>query len=250
MALARFRFPAVHPVLTPEFPRKAAVVPTAARSYQTELPEKAYRLYRARSAEAILSYGVEPRSFLRPLPEFIRPLLPPDLRAFRPGSGFSLIKLIYGNTDLHYEAWHRPKLQTIEIGLHFEADDLTNSRLLGAFRTHERRIRRELPGARLEEWDKGWTRIWEPVACETLDDALHRDLAALLARYVATLEPILREELPSDVPWKVTRTRSSGPPKRARAARDASARRASAPRARGRAPSARSPRPRRGGSPD
>ncbi len=153
---------------------------------------------------------MQPRAFLRPLPDLVRPLLPHDVRDFRTRAGFALIKLVYGNRDLHYEAWHRGKQRTIEVGLHFEGDELTNARLLGAFRTHERRVRRALPDARLEDWDRGWTRIWQPVPYQTLDAALHERLAAVLARYIATLEPILRDELPAEVPWALTRTRSSG----------------------------------------
>lgn len=183
---------------------------TAARSYQTELPEKARSLYAARWVVAILGGGVEPRSLLRSLPDLVRPLLPSDLREFRPAARWGLVKIVYGNRDLHYEAWHRGKQRTIEVGLHFEADQLTNARLLGAFRIHERRVRPALPDARLEEWDRGWTRIWQPVPYKTLDAALQERLAAVLARYIATLEPILRDELPADVPWALTRTRSSG----------------------------------------
>jgi len=153
---------------------------------------------------------MDPRSLLRSLPDLIRPELPADLRDFQGGARFVLVQLYYGNRDLHYEAWHRGKQRTIEVGLHFEADQLTNARLLGAFRTHERRVRRALPDARLEEWDRGWTRIWQPVPYKTLDEALQERLAAVLARYIVTLEPILRDELPADVPWALTRTRSSG----------------------------------------
>lgn len=153
---------------------------------------------------------VDPRLLLRALPDLIRPQLPANLRDFRSGFGWGLVKIIYGNHALHYEAWHRGKQRTIEVGLHFEADQLTNARLLGAFRTHERRVRRALPDARLEEWDRGWTRIWQPVPYKTLDAALQEHLAAVLVRYIATLEPILRDELPADVPWALTRTRSSG----------------------------------------
>lgn len=141
---------------------------------------------------------------LRALPALIRPLVPAKLRDFRSGAQWSyLMKLYYGNAQLHYEASHRPRLRTIEIGLHFEADDLTNARLLGAFRTHERAIRRKLPSTRFEEWDRGWARVWEPVAYDRLDAALREDLAARLARYVTALEPILRDELPADVPWSL-----------------------------------------------
>jgi len=145
---------------------------------------------------------MDSQTLLRALPGLIRPLIPADLRDFRSSARWSyLMKLCYGNEQIHYEASHRLQPRTIEIGLHFEADDLTNARLLGAFRTHERAIRRKIPSARLEEWDKGWARIWEPVAYEHLDAALRDDLAARLARYITTLEPILRDELPADVPW-------------------------------------------------
>jgi hypothetical protein len=134
----------------------------------------------------------------------IRPLIPSSLRDFRSGARWSyLMKLYYGNRDLHYEANHRARENTIEIGLHFESDDLTNARLLGAFRIHERVIHRKLPSARLEEWDKGWARIWEPVIYERLDQALRDEIAARLARYITTLEPMLRDELPADVAWSL-----------------------------------------------
>lgn len=144
---------------------------------------------------------MEPRGFLASLPNFVRSRLPAELGEARSKAQWGLIKIFYGNPHLHYEVNHQAKSQTIEIGLHFEADEFTNARLLGAFRIHERWIHRELPGARLEEWDKGWARIWEPVAYESLDPALQRNAADRLARYITTLEPILRDVLPADVPW-------------------------------------------------
>ncbi len=124
-----------------------------------------------------------------------------------------IVQLYYGNRDLHYELWHRAKLHTVEIALHFEADELTNARLLGAFRTHQRAIHRKLPNARFEEWDKGWARIWEPVEAPTLDEDLRDRIAAAMAGYITTLEPILRDELPADVPWSIAPERA---PRRAR----------------------------------
>src|SRR5438477_5948978 len=110
------------------------------------------------------------RALLKSLPDLIRPSVPQKLRGFRSGARWSyLMKIYYGNELIHYEASHRAKEHIVEIGLHFESDELTNARLLGAFRTRERTIRRKLPGARLEEWDRGWTRIWEPVTYETVD---------------------------------------------------------------------------------
>ncbi|HEX9437963.1 MAG TPA: hypothetical protein VGA16_12510 [Candidatus Limnocylindria bacterium] len=147
---------------------------------------------------------MQPRTILKTLPAAIRPLVPSGLRAFRSGAQWSyLMKIHYGNPAIHYEASHRPRLHTVEIGLHFEADDLTNARLLGAFRKRERALHRKLPAARFEEWDRGWTRIWEPVTYEHLGAPLRDDLAKRLAVYISTLEPILRDELPADVPWSL-----------------------------------------------
>jgi hypothetical protein len=178
---------------------------------------------------------VDPGGFLRSLPDGVRPQVRPCLRDFRTGARWVIVQLYYGNRDIHYEAWHRAKVRTIEIGLHFEADEMTNARLLGAFRIHEPAIHRALPGARLEEWAKGWTRIWEPVPAETLDEALQRDVAERMARYITTLEPILRDELPNDVPWALpagraqTRTVARGAKKRG-AARSAVLRSGASPR--------------------
>lgn len=129
------------------------------------------------------------------------PALGPYRRALR----WSLGQIWTGNRDLHYEVWRRSSLGVVEIGLHFEADLLTNARLLGAFRAREAEIRRKLGRAPIfEEWDKGWARIYEahPLTGDD-EDALARRCAERLAAYVRALEPILREELPADVPWEL-----------------------------------------------
>jgi len=108
---------------------------------------------------------MQPREFLRRLPGAVQAKLPADLAGCSSGFGFSLVQLWYGNRALHYEAWLRHRQDVIEIGLHFEADPLTNMRLLAAFRARERVVRKGLgDGTHIEEWDRGWTRLWEPVS--------------------------------------------------------------------------------------
>jgi hypothetical protein len=110
-------------------------------------------------------------------------------------------KIWTGNEALHYEVWPRPQLGLIELGLHFEADRLTNARLLSAFRSRELEVRAALGQAPLlEPWDKGWARVYETWPLEG-DRAAAERYGARLAAYVATLEPILRDELPADVGW-------------------------------------------------
>ena len=157
---------------------------------------------------------------VRPL---VRELLPEDLRDFNWEASF-LAKLWFGNHDLHYEITPRERARTIEIGLHFEADPLTNARLLAAFVANAKAVRRALADARLEQWDRGWCRVWEPVAYRAADAELAKELASRLATYVTALEPILRRELPNDVTWtepvaRPTRARASARSRVSRSAR-------------------------------
>ncbi len=147
---------------------------------------------------------------VRPL---MRERLADDLGDFNWEASF-LAKLWYGNRALHYEITPRERADTIEIGLHFEADALTNARLLAAFVANARAVRRALANARLEPWDRGWCRVWEPLPYRMPDSDLAMELADRIAAYVTALEPILRRELPSDVAWSETEAR----PTRAKAA--------------------------------
>ena len=148
---------------------------------------------------------------LRRVRPLVRERVPADLREFQWESYSFQSKLWYGNKALHYEIWPREKLGTIEIGLHFEADPLTNARLLAAFRANAKAVRRKLVDAQVEEWDRGWARVWQPLPYRKPDTQLAIELAERIAAYVSALEPILREELPADVPWAEPRRRPAGP---------------------------------------
>jgi hypothetical protein len=138
---------------------------------------------------------------LRRVRSLVRERVPSDLREFQWESFSFQSKLWYGNKALHYEIWPRERLGTIEIGLHFEADPLTNARLLAAFAANAKAIRRALRDARIEQWDRGWARVWEPLPHRKPDAALATELAERIGAYVPALEPILRREMPSDVAW-------------------------------------------------
>jgi hypothetical protein len=160
---------------------------------------------------------------LRRVRPLMRERLADDLRDFSWEASF-LAKLWFGNHDLHYEITPRERARTIEIGLHFEADPLTNARLLAAFVANASAVRPALPNARLERWDRGWCRVWEPLPYRTPDRDLAKELADRIAAYVTALEPILRRELPSDVAWtepeaRRTRARAAAKSRASRAAR-------------------------------
>lgn len=138
----------------------------------------------------------------RTIPAALHDTLPLDLRDFHWSASSWMAKAWYGNRDLHYEIWVRHRARVVEVGLHFEADELTNARLLGAFRAHAAKVKRALgPDARIEEWDKGWARVWEPFALD--EDGVDGRVRSRFVDYVRVLEPMLRDELPADVKWKL-----------------------------------------------
>lgn len=112
-----------------------------------------------------------------------------------------MVKLWFGNKDLHYELGVYHTRKVVELGLHFETDALTNQLLLGALKGHAKAIAKKLPDARIESWDKGWARVWEPIPLERFDEPYSARLTKTLARYVRVLEPILEDSLPADVRW-------------------------------------------------
>ena len=151
---------------------------------------------------------LEPRTFLRGVVENVLEEIPAGLPPIHSTAHSNMAKLWSGNKQLHYEAWIRDRLGVIEVGLHFEADALTNARLLAAFRAHERAIHRSLgEDVRIETWDRGWARVWEPIALVTLDRAFLQRIAGRIAAYVTALEPVLRAEVLADVAWSEPRPR-------------------------------------------
>jgi hypothetical protein len=112
-----------------------------------------------------------------------------------------MVKVWFGNKDLHYECGVYLHRKVVELGLHFESDAFTNQLLLGAIRTRAKTVARRLPTARIESWDKGWARVWEPIPLQKFDERFSADLTRTLAKYVRVLEPILEDSLPADVRW-------------------------------------------------
>ncbi len=113
-----------------------------------------------------------------------------------------MVKLWFGNKDLHYECGVYMQRKVIELGLHFESDPFTNQLLLGALRGRAKAIGRRLPDARIESWDKGWARIWEPIPLQKFDERFSAHVVDILAKYVRVLEPMLEDSLPAEVRWR------------------------------------------------
>ena len=118
--------------------------------------------------------------------------LPRALRNFEPRSFFSIVKLSYRYPKLHYEVWVRGQERLIEIGLHFEADKLTNDALLAYFESRAIEIHADLgPRVEIERWTNSWSRVHEVVPYESLDADLVDHLSVKLAEMITVLQPIL-----------------------------------------------------------
>jgi len=179
---------------------------------RTLLPDHKGRRREGQGRESSTSVSALPRldsrTFLRGVVERALGEMPGDLPPLHSVTYSYMAQLWSGNKQLHYEAWIRDRLGVIELGLHFEADALTNARLLAAFRARERSIRRTLgTDTRIETWDRGWARVWEPVALVPLDRVFLEKIGRRIAAYVTALEPFLRSEVPSDVAWTESRRR-------------------------------------------
>jgi hypothetical protein len=140
------------------------------------------------------------QSFCKSLPRAVADELAAGTPPHASATGW-MVKLWFGNKDLHYECGVYVRRKVIEVGLHFESDAFTNQLLLGAIRVRAKTIAKKLPGARIEGWDKGWARVWEPIPIEKLDEKLSDHTTKTLAAYIRVLEPMLEDALPANVRW-------------------------------------------------
>ncbi|MEO8284948.1 MAG: hypothetical protein ABI670_00735 [Chloroflexota bacterium] len=104
-----------------------------------------------------------------------------------------LAQFWWGNVStVHYELWlHERELQ-IEMGLHFEASVQRNKELYAAFSRRLLEIQHELGDSIwLEEWDRGWTRIYETQPLMPMDEARVYATAVRLCEIMKCLQPIL-----------------------------------------------------------
>jgi hypothetical protein len=179
-----------------------------ASSREPQSQKESFMSLSARRAAAVALGRLDSRTFLRGVVDLVLEEIPANFSPIQSIAYSNMAKLWSGNKQLHYETWIRERLGVIELGLHFEADALTNARLLAAFRARERAIHRALGAdVRIETWDRGWARVWEPVALVNLDHGFLELVGGRVAAYVTALEPLLRAEVPSDVAWSEPRPR-------------------------------------------
>ena len=134
--------------------------------------------------------------FMRALPDAVRTNLPKKLQGFKVNLRPWLVQFYYASALLHYEVvTHGERRGLLEIGLHFESRNPDeNARLLTGFMQHLFEIKAELGDqVEAEMWDKGWTKVYETIPLETMNEAYLDRVAQRLARMIGVLQPILEK---------------------------------------------------------
>ena len=130
--------------------------------------------------------------FFGELRKGVKAKVPPPLRKFNSARGRGrLVKLHFGRSEFHYEAWHHTGDGRLEIGLHFEGSREENQDAFAFFRAHVIEIKSQLPRAELEPWDRGWCRLYETLRAPQLDDGVLDSAVDCLSGYIVALQPLL-----------------------------------------------------------
>jgi hypothetical protein len=130
--------------------------------------------------------------FFSELRKGVKAKVPAALRKFNSARGRGrLVKLHFGRSEFHYEAWHHTGDGRLEIGLHFEGSREENQDAFEFFRAHVIEIKSQLPRAELEPWDRGWSRLYETLRAPLLDEDVLDRAINCLSDYIVTLQPLL-----------------------------------------------------------
>lgn len=134
--------------------------------------------------------------FRAALPDAVRVALPSELQEFRHISRYGFVQFWYGEPAFHFEVWTQGRYNVIEIGLHLEHKDAKRNAALHTFfdgRLIE--IHHTLGEMWLEQWDKGWHKLYKTVPMTKFDDAVVDDVSREMARQIIVLQPMLWEVL-------------------------------------------------------
>jgi len=133
-----------------------------------------------------------PTDFFSGLRKGVKSRLPQELKTFETSRGHSrLLKLHYGHSELHFEAWHHTGDGRLEIGLHFEGSADANQRAFDYFRERMVEVKARLPHAELEPWDRGWKRLYETLLAPQLDEFVMAGAVERMDAYITTLQPMV-----------------------------------------------------------
>jgi hypothetical protein len=131
--------------------------------------------------------------FMQALPAATRAHLPAGLRKFQSAHRSWLCQFYYRDPNLHYEVWNLGEARgKLELGLHFESRNHdVNLALLQGFSRRMVEVKATLgPQWEAEQWDRGWTKVYETVPYEPFSDETLAAISARLAGAMSVLQPI------------------------------------------------------------
>src|ERR1700680_1012963 len=116
--------------------------------------------------------ALSPSDFFGGLRRGLKSRLPQTYRSFEGARGHGrLLKLHFGHSEFHFEAWHHTGAGKLEVGLHFEGAPELNRQAFDFFRSGMVEIKSRIPRAELEPWDRGWSRLYATLAAPPLGEA-------------------------------------------------------------------------------
>jgi hypothetical protein len=136
-----------------------------------------------------------PPAFLRRVLASLNQNPPLPERKLNSQSRGSLAKFWYGlDASIHYEIWVHARTLQLELGLHFESTAEYNQALYRAFDGCMLEIQGQLGASFwLEEWDRGWVRLYETHPLFPLDAYRADEIVDRMCEIISTLQPIYEE---------------------------------------------------------
>ena len=103
-----------------------------------------------------------------------------------------LAKFWFGPDDsIHYELWLHERTSQLEIGLHLESSPATNRAIFERLDRCLIEIQSQLGQSFwLEEWDKGWARLYETQPLWPLDETRVSEVSSRICQAIRTIQPI------------------------------------------------------------
>ena len=135
---------------------------------------------------------LNPTAFVKQVVADIAARVASDSPPLNSEARWRLAKFWYGSdATIHYELAVHENSSQLEIGLHAESSPERNRALYAAFDKCLLDVQRELGTSMwLEEWDRGWVRLYETLPLWPLDAARVLDISSRIMEVIAVVQPI------------------------------------------------------------
>lgn len=149
--------------------------------------------------ESIDRSTLAPAAFIKQVATAVKERLSTRISPLNTEVRSRLAKFWYGpDGSVHFELWLHDNTAQLEIGFHSEASAERNRALYVALDKCLMEIQKELgTSIWLEEWDRGWIRLYETQRLWPLDDVRVEEVAGRLSEVIRAIQPIYEAIAPS-----------------------------------------------------